>query len=131
MQQEDNTNIFEQYGYKQGQEVLIDAEFLIGVLSFCSRVDAQQPKLAVPMQYAKTSLPIVDKETKEVTRIDTEWEEYPSARAFSNTAFSENGAIPMMTEIGLFSFQIQQALYQYHKKNIENGIAIPFTTNGN
>ena len=131
MQQEDNINIFDQYGYKEGQEVLINAEFLIGVLSFCNRVDEQQPKLAVPLQYPKTSLPITDRETKEIIRVDIDWEDYPSSRSFANTAFSEKGAVPVMTELGLFSFQIQQALYDYHKKNIENGIAIPFKTEDN
>jgi hypothetical protein len=124
----ENLDIFEQYGYKQNQEVLIDSEFLIGVLSFCQRVDAQQPQLAVPMQYPKQSLPITDRETGEIVRVDTDWEEYPSAKAFANTAFSQGGAIPVMTELGLFSFQIQQALFDYHRKNIENGIAIPFKT---
>lgn len=125
---QENLNIFEQYGYKQNQEVLINAEFLIGVLSFCQRVDAQQPQLAVPLQYPKSSLPITDRETQEITRVDIQWEEYPSARAFSNTAFSENGAVPIMTELGLFSFQIQQSLFDFHRKNIKNGIAVPFKT---
>jgi len=124
----ENLNIFEEYGYRPDQEILINAQFLIGVLSFCQRVDAQQPKLAVPMQYPKQSLPITDRESGEIIRVDTEWEEYPSAKAFANTAFSEQGAIPVMTELGLFSFQIQQAILEYHTKNIENKIAVPFKT---
>ena len=121
---EKNLKLFETHRYKQGQEVLIDAEFLIGVLSFCQRVDAQQPKLAVPLQYPKSSLPLTDRESGEVLRIDTEWAEYPSAKAFSNSAFQGDGAIPVMTELGLFSFQIQQALLEYHSNNVNSGVAV-------
>ncbi len=128
---QEEITIFETHGYIPNQEILISPEFLIGVLSFCQRVDSQQPKLAVPMQYPAQSLPITDRESGEVLRVDTEWKEYPTARAFANTAFSENGAIPVMTELGLFSFQIQQAILEYHTKNIENGIAIPYKTEEN
>ena len=122
----EDLDMFEKYGYKPGQEVLIDAEFLIGVLSFCERVDAQQPKLAVPLQYPKNSFEIKDKDSGELLRVDVDWAEHTS-RSFANTAFSESGAVPVMTELGLFSFQIQEALYKYHKYNIKNGVAVKLT----
>lgn len=119
--------IFNEYGYPPGREIMIDAEFLIGVLSFCQRVDAQQPKIAVPLQYPKESREIRDRETGELLRVDTDWAEHTS-KSFANTAF-ENGAVPIMTDLGLLSFQIQQAIISYHQENIKNGVAVKFEEN--
>ena len=123
-------DIFASYGYKSGQEVLINAEFLLGVLAFCRRVDEQQPELAVPTKYAKDVRVVSDKETGEVVRVDTEWTQYPSKKSFTNTAFDIKSAVPIMTQLGLFSFQLQSALYDFHEKNINNGVAIKFEQDG-
>ena len=53
---EENNNVAEQdvfltHGYKSGQEILINAEFLLGVLAFCRRVQDSQPKVAALLQY--------------------------------------------------------------------------------
>ena len=132
---EENNNVTEQdvfdtHGYKQGQEILIDAEFLIGVLSFCRRVDEQQPELAVPTKYAKDVRVISDKETGEVVRVDTDWAQYPSKKSFTNTAFDIKSAVPIMTQLGLFSFQLQSALYDTHLNNINSGVAIKLEDDG-
>ena len=123
-------DIFASYGYKKGQELLIDAEFLIGVLSFCRRVDEQQPELAVPTKYAKDVRVINDKETGEMVRVDTDWAQYPNSKAFANTAFDIKSAVPIMTQLGLFSFQLQSALYDFHEKNINSGVAIKLEDDG-
>ena len=125
-EQDNAVDIFNEYGYKPGQEVLIDAGFLIGVLSFCRRVDESQPEVAVPTRYAKDVRVISNKDTGEVVRVDTDWSAYPTKEAFANTAFDIKSAVPIMTQLGLFSFQLQNALYDFHEKNINNGIAIKF-----
>ncbi len=117
-------NIFETHGYKKGQQILIDAEFFMGVLNFCQKVSDSQPKVAVPMMYPKESREIKDRETQELIRVDIDWVEYPSARSFANTSFGENGAIPIQTDLGVLSFQITQAMFEYHQQNINNKIAV-------
>jgi hypothetical protein len=121
--------IFHTHGYKKGTEVLIDAEFLMGVLSYVDRVIESQPKIAVPMVYPKESLEIKEKDSDELIRVDVNWVEYPSQRSFANTAFGENGAVPIQTELSLLGFQIKQALYEYHQRNINNGIAVEIPKN--
>lgn len=116
-------DIFESHGYKPGQELLIDAEFLIGVLSFCRRIDDTQPKIAVPLQYPKEVREITDKESGELQRVDIDWQEH-TPKSFAGTAFEGNGAVPILTDLGMLSFQIQQALYKYHQNNIQQGVAL-------
>lgn len=123
-EQDNAVDIFDEYAYKPGQEVLIDAGFLIGVLSFCRRVDDSQPEIAVPTRYAKDVRVVTNKDTGEVVRVDTDWSVYPTKESFANTAFDIKSAVPIMTQLGLFSFQLQNALYGFHEKNINNGIAI-------
>ena len=55
---EENNNVAEQdvfltHGYKSGQEILINAEFLLGVLAFCRRVQESLPKVAALTHYPK------------------------------------------------------------------------------
>lgn len=118
-------DIFKDYGYKPGQELLIQPEFLLAVLNFCEKVAEGQPKFAAPLAYAKNVNVITDRQVPEIIhRVDTEWEQYPTVQCFTNTAFSENGAIPIMTEIELLAFQIRNGIYNYHKSNVDNGIAV-------
>lgn len=116
-------DIFHTHGYKKGQQVLIDAEFLIGVLSFCERVVEQQPKVAAPLKYAK-DVNIIRDDKGEVIRVDTQWEEFPSQKALALSSFSPESAVEIMTPLSLFSMQIQNAIYEYHSKNIAENIAI-------
>lgn len=121
-------DIFETHGYNQSQELLIPAEFLLGVLAFCRRVQDSQPKVAALMQYPKAVNPIKDKETGEVTRIDYEWENH-SKTSFANTAFQENGAVPIVTDLSMYALQIENALENIHINNINNGVAIKYPKN--
>ena len=45
-EQENIEDVFLTHGYAQNQDILINAEFLLGVLSFCRRVQDSQPKVA-------------------------------------------------------------------------------------
>ena len=125
---EENVDIFQKYVYKKGQELLFDVEFLYGILNFCDQVIQTQPQVAVPMVYAESTNLITEKNnTNEVVRVDTTWKEFPSVRSFMNTSFTEQGAIPVATLITLLANQIKQGLYNIHRENIENGIAIENT----
>ena len=44
-------DVFITHGYAKNQEILINAEFLLGVLAFCRRVQDSQPKVAALLQY--------------------------------------------------------------------------------
>lgn len=132
MQEETNIeeqDIFNLYGYKENQEILINAEFLIGVLSFCRRVDEQQPPVAVFTKIPKGVNKINDKRTGELTRVDYDWENFPTRQSFANTMFNKESAVPILTQLGVFSFQIQSKLYDLHQANIINGIAIKHKEN--
>lgn len=120
-------DIFETHGYKQGQELIIKAEFLLGVLNFCERVIESQPKVAVPMIYPSDVREIKDKNSQELVRVDFDWKEYPNISSFLNTAHQENAAVPIATELGLFATQIKQAIGHYHIDNIEKGVAVALT----
>lgn len=122
---QEEVNIFEKYVYKEGQEILLDVEFLYGVLNFCDQVIQSQPQVAIPMVYAESSHLITERDNpNEVIRIDTDWKEFPSIRSFMNTSFSEKGGIPIATFLTMLANQIKQGLYNVHKENINNGIAI-------
>jgi hypothetical protein len=80
------------------------------------------------MVYAESTNLITEKnKANEVIRVDTTWKEFPSVRSFMNTSFTEQGAIPVATLITLLANQIKQGLYNIHRENIENGIAIEQT----
>ena len=119
---------FDIYGYKSGQEILIKAEFLIGVLSFCKRVEDQQPPVAVLKKIPKVNK-INDKKNDDLIRVDYEWEEFPSKISLANTIFNKESAAPIMTQLGLMSFQIQSILYDIHEENILNNIAVKIDDN--
>lgn len=127
--QEDIQDVFLTHGYKQNQEILINAEFLLGVLAFCRRVQETQPKVAALLQYPKIVKPIKNKETGEVLRIDYEWVNH-SRNSFANTAFTEKGAVPIVTDLAMYALQIENALIDTHIKNINEGVAIKFEENG-
>lgn len=129
MQEEIIEDVFDSYGYKQNQELLISAEFLVGVLAFCRRVQDSQPKVAALLQYPKQVNPIKDKETGELIRIDYDWADH-SKQSFSNTAFQENGAVPIVTDLSMYALQIENALENMHIKNINEGIAIKIEKDG-
>lgn len=120
---------FETYGYKAGQEVLIDAEFLVGVLAFCRRVQDSQPKVAALLQYPKTVNVIKDKKSEEVVRVDIDWENH-SKNSFANTAFTEVGGVPIITDLGMYALQIENAITAKHLDNINNGVALKVEQNG-
>lgn len=129
MQEEIIEDVFENYGYKRDQELLISAEFLLGVLSFCRRVQDSQPRMAALLQYPKTVNPIKDRETGELIRIDYAWENH-TKQSFSNTAFEENGAVPIVTDLSMYALQIENALESIHIKNINEGIATKYEKDG-
>jgi len=117
------------HGYKPGQEILIEAEFLLGVLAFCRRVQDSQPKVAALTHYPKEVREIRDKDTNELERVDIVWEEH-SAKSFANTSFSEDGGVNIVPDLAMYSLQIQNALLNTHLNNINNGVAIKFEENG-
>lgn len=129
MQEEITGDVFENYGYKRDQELLISAEFLLGVLSFCRRVQDSQPRMAALLQYPKTVNHITDKVTGEVLRVDYEWENH-TKQSFSNTAFEENGAVPIVTDLSMYALQIENALESIHIKNINEGITTKYKKDG-
>lgn len=129
MQEEIIGDVFENYGYKRDQELLISAEFLLGVLSFCRRVQDSQPKMAALLQYPTTVNHITDKVTGEVLRVDYEWENH-TKQSFSNTAFEESGAVPIVTDLSMYALQIENALESIHIKNINEGIATKYEKDG-
>lgn len=120
---------FETHGYKQGQEVLVDAEFLVGVLAFCRRVQDSQPKVAALLQYPKVVNVIKDKKNKEVLRVDIDWENH-SKNSFANTAFTETGGVPIITDLGMYALQIENALTAKHLENINSGVALKLEQDG-
>lgn len=121
-------DIFETHGYKQNQEILINAEFLLGVLSFCRRVQDSQPKVAALLQYPSDIKLVKEKDSEELVRADIEWKNH-SRKSFANTAFTEQGGVPIVTDLSMYALQIENALTDTHVKNINEGIAIKFEKN--
>ena len=115
-------DIFQEYGYNNGQEILIPAEFLMGVMYFCNLVDSYQPKVVTPMVYPKS---VTENKDKDGNLIDVEidWVDFPTADSFAKSSFKEGADIKALTDVGQLSFQIRNALYNYHQNNIENGVA--------
>jgi hypothetical protein len=130
MEEQNNIeDIFLSHGYTQGQEILINAEFLLGVLSFCRRVQDSQPRVAALLQYPSDVKVVKDKDSEEVTRVDIEWANH-SKKSFSNTAFTENGGVPIITDLAMYALQIENALTETHLKNINDGVAVKFEEDG-
>lgn len=129
IEQENIQDVFLTHGYKQNQEILINAEFLLGVLTFCRRVQETQPKVAALLQYPKDVKLVTDKETDEVVRADIEWVNH-SRNSFANTAFTEQGGVPIVTDLAMYALQIENALIDTHIKNINEGVATKFEENG-
>lgn len=128
MEEQNNVNIedvFASHGYRSGQEILINAEFLLGVLAFCRRVRDSQPKVAALLQYPKEVREIRNKDTKELERVDIVWENH-TAKSFSNTAFPEDGVVSIVPDLSMYALQIENALTDTHLKNINEGIAFKF-----
>lgn len=117
-----DTDLFEEYLYKPGQEILIDASFLRNVVFFCQRVIESQPKLAALLTYPKEVQEVKDTDGI-LTRVDIVWEEH-NKKSFNNTAFESNGAVPIVTDLSMVALQTQNALLAYHLDNINNGIAV-------
>lgn len=129
MTEENNyQDVFMTHGYKRDQEVFVNAEFIIGVLSFCQRVQDYLPKVAALTHYPKSTREIRDKETDELVRVDIEWAEH-TAKSFSNTAFTESGGVGIVPDLAMFAVQIQNALTELHIKNINEGIAVKIDDN--
>lgn len=111
-----------QYGYKPGQEVLVPADFLLGIINFCERVEASQPQLAALLTYPK-NVKEIKNDKGDVVKVDIEWVEH-SPNSFFNTGFDSNGAVPIVTDLAMYALQTKNALLEMHKKNIENKVAI-------
>ena len=122
-------DVFLSHGYKSGQEILINAEFLLGVLAFCRRVQESLPKVAALTHYPKEVKEIRNKETKELERVDIVWEEH-SRKSFANTAFTEQGGVPIVTDLAMYALQIENALTDTHLNNINSGVAIKLEDDG-
>lgn len=127
--QESVQDVFLTHGYSKNQEILINAEFLLGVLSFCRRVQDSQPRVAALLQYPSDVKVVKDKDSEEVTRVDIEWANH-SKKSFSNTAFTENGGVPIITDLAMYALQIENALTETHLKNINDGVAVKFEEDG-
>lgn len=127
--EEEIIDVFETHGYNRDQELLISAEFLLGVLSFCRRVQDSQPKVAALLQYPSDIKLVKEKGSEEVVRADIEWKNH-SRKSFANTAFTEQGGVPIVTDLAMYALQIENALTDTHVKNINEGIAIKFEENG-
>ena len=124
-EQENIEDVFLTHGYAQNQDILINAEFLLGVLSFCRRVQDSQPKVAALLQYPSDIRLVKEKDSEEVVRADIEWKNH-SRKSFANTAFTEQGGVPIVTDLAMYALQIENALTDTHVKNINEGIAIKF-----
>lgn len=124
-EQDNIEDVFLTHGYKQHQEILINAEFLLGVLSFCRRVQDSQPKVAALLQYPKEVNLVKDKGSDELERADIQWTNH-SRKSFANTAFSEEGGVPIVTDLAMYALQIENALTDTHLKNINEGVAFKF-----
>ena len=116
-------NPFEEFGYRKGQEIFVDAEFILGVLNFCQRVQASQPKIAALMQYPESVKEIKDPNTGELLRVDISWKDH-TAKSFANTAFTESGGVPIVPDLAMYAVQIQETLLKLHLDNINSGVAI-------
>ena len=127
-EQENIEDVFLPHGYAQNQDILINAEFLLGVLSFCRRVQDSQPKVAALLQYPSDIKLVKEKGSEEVVRADIEWKNH-SRKSFANTAFTEQGGVPIVTDLAMYALQIENALTDTHVKNINEGIAIKFEKN--
>ena len=128
-EQENIEDVFLTHGYAQNQDILINAEFLLGVLSFCRRVQDSQPKVAALLQYPSVIKLVKEKVSEQVVRADIEWKNH-SRKSFANTAFTEQGGVPIVTDLAMYALQIENALTDTHVKNINEGIAIKFEENG-
>lgn len=128
--QEEIQDVFETHGYAKNQEILINAEFLIGVLAFCRKVQDSQPKVAALTQYPKDVKIITNRESGEIDRVDIDWEVH-SKKSFANTAFSEQGGVPIITDLSMYALQIENALIEKHIENINNGVAIKVVEDAN
>jgi len=124
-QEEITENLFDTHGYKPNTEIFIPVEFIYKFLYFLDRVDSYNPpSRGAILQYPKKVNEIRDKETKELERVDTEWIDFPDALSFFQTNLERNKVPLLMTELGFLSYQLQEALLNYHKKNIQSGVAI-------
>lgn len=119
--QETIQDLFATHGYTQGQQITVGADFIIGVVDFCRKVKNSQPDIAALLQYPK-KVNEIKNDKGEVERVDIEWADH-SRQSFANTAFSENGGVPIVTDLSLFAYQIENALLQLHIDNINNGVA--------
>lgn len=128
-EQENIEDVFLTHGYAQNQDILINAEFLLGVLSFCRRVQDSQPKVAALLQYPSDIKLVKEKDSEELVRADINWVSH-SRKSFANTAFTEQGGVPIVTDLAMYALQIENALTDTHVKNINEGIAIKFEENG-
>ena len=122
-------DVFATHGYAKNQEILINAEFLLGVLSFCRRVQDSQPKVAALLQYPSDIKLVKEKGSEEVVRADIEWKNH-SRKSFANTAFTEQGGVPIVTDLAMYALQIENALLNTHLNNINSGVAIKIEQDG-
>ena len=128
-EQENIEDVFLTHGYAQNQDILINAEFLLGVLSFCRRVQDSQPKVAALLQYPSDIKLVKEKGSEEVVRADIEWKNH-SRKSFANTAFTEQGGVPIVTDLAMYALQIENALTDTHLNNINSGVAIKLEDDG-
>lgn len=128
MQEQIVQDVFITHGYKQGQEILISAEFLVGVVAFCRKVQESQPQIGALLQYPRDVKVIKSKEDERVLRVDIDWENH-SKESFANTSFSENGGVPIVTDLAMHAIQIENVLVDVHLDNINNGIAVKTSSN--
>lgn len=110
------------YGYKPSQEVLVPADFILGIINFCERVEDSQPQLGALLTYPKSVKEIKDDDGN-LLKVDIDWEEH-TYNSFFNTAFDKNGGQPIVTDLSMFALQTKNALLEIHKENIKNGVAI-------
>jgi hypothetical protein len=117
-------DIFKEYGYKEGQELLVPVEFIYGVLNFCGTVKASQPKVGVLSSYPKDVREIRNKDTDELERVDIDWELH-NGNSFFNTALNyKPDDYFIVTDLEMRALQIENGLTHWHKNNIEQGIAV-------
>ena len=126
---EEEIDLFESHGYKPGTELLVPVELIYNLLFLLGRIDFYNPptKGAI-MQYPTEVKKIIDKETEELERVDYTWEDFPNPASFFFSNFDKPNVPLLLTELGFLSYQMQETLLNFHRKNIENGIAVPFKT---
>jgi hypothetical protein len=124
--QENEQVVPQDYGYTQGQQIMIDGYTTLQLMDFLGRIIRENPPtMFAPMQYAETTQ-IQKNDKGEVSFVETDWKDYNMDAFFASMA-SPKGGVMGIADIPFRALQFQRYLELNHLENIRIGAAKKLT----